>query len=105
MALSNTKYQIFLLKFIYCVYRNITDTNRDSGIIASFAGVIQRIFVNGQPWTKLNIEGYKVNKYEGPPCPPADNPCQNGGMCIPILDSFLCKCQRGYSGRHCNKCM
>lgn len=89
---------------MFFLSRNVTDISKDSGIITGFSGAIQRIFINGQPWTKLGTEGYKVDKYLGPPCPATDGPCQNGGICIPILDSFLCKCKTSYSGRHCNKC-
>ena len=42
--------------------------------------------------------------YLGDPC--AQNPCLNGGQCIPNgLGGFTCQCPPGYSGQRCEDCM
>lgn len=39
--------------------------------------------------------------------PPADidecasAPCQNGGVCIDGVNGYMCDCQPGYTGTHC----
>ena len=30
-----------------------------------------------------------------------DQPCLNNGTCVVYLRSFLCQCQKGYTGRVC----
>ena len=31
----------------------------------------------------------------------ASNPCQNGGTCTDLLDSYTCNCIEGYIGLDC----
>ena len=30
-----------------------------------------------------------------------NNPCQNGGTCVDLLDSYHCTCRDGYNGTNC----
>lgn len=69
-------------------------------------------------------EQQNVGVYRGPPCghmpithPAAlarsftfqsadrqsPSPCQNGGVCQPLLATFICKCQPGFLGKRCEK--
>ncbi len=72
--------------------------------IPSFTGVLQRIFINGEPIpdpirAARKLQG--VRRYRGPPCHP--NPCQNGGSCSPILANFHCSCPEDYTGKSCQE--
>ena len=48
--------------------------------------------------TVANDDGECVPE-AGDPCEP--DPCQNGGTCLAQDDSYLCSCQAGYQGDHC----
>lgn len=41
------------------------------------------------------------DRYRGPPC--QMNPCENGGVCQPFRNRFLCKCLASYTGKFCEK--
>ena len=30
-----------------------------------------------------------------------ENPCKNGGTCVPEFNSYSCVCHAGYTGMHC----
>ncbi len=30
-----------------------------------------------------------------------DQPCMNNGTCVVYLRSYLCRCEKGFSGRSC----
>ena len=32
-----------------------------------------------------------------------DNPCQNGGKCVAVGNSYICRCPMGYSGATCTE--
>lgn len=91
-----------LLLFFHC--SNYTETNRDSGIAFGLIGGIQKLLVNGQSWTSLGLQGFKVGRYHGPPCLSPANPCLNSGMCLASLNTFICKCADGFSGDQCQLC-
>uniref|UniRef100_A0A1B6G9V7 EGF-like domain-containing protein n=2 Tax=Cuerna arida TaxID=1464854 RepID=A0A1B6G9V7_9HEMI len=80
---------------------NFTETSRDSGVAFGLIGAIQRLIVNGQSWTGLGMQGSRVGRYQGPPCPPSANPCLNRGVCLSSLNTFSCKCVDGFYGEQC----
>ncbi|XP_054266356.1 agrin-like [Macrosteles quadrilineatus] len=82
---------------------NFTETSRDSGVTFGLVGAIQKLLVNGQSWTALGLQGYKVGRYQGPPCPLSTNPCLNNGVCVPNLNTFTCKCTDGFYGEQCQQ--
>ncbi|XP_074109510.1 agrin isoform X2 [Cotesia typhae] len=66
-------------------------------------GAIQRLMVNGKTYQNLavNFTQHNTEIYDGLPCPADGNPCHNGGVCLPLLNSYLCKCATSYNGLHC----
>lgn len=62
--------------------------------------------VNGKTYQNLavNVTQHNTEIYDGLPCPSNENPCHNGGVCLPLLNSYLCKCATGYNGLHCEFC-
>ncbi|XP_014675075.1 PREDICTED: agrin-like [Priapulus caudatus] len=78
-----------------------------SGVVTGLKGAIQRVTVNGIIMGDLlesATNHYAVTRYFGPPCGGADeNPCRNGGTCIPNLNDFMCKCSPDYMGKTCDK--
>jgi hypothetical protein len=78
--------------------------SRDAGITTGLNGAIQRLIVNGNPVESLMDhvkDSRNVARYTGPPCD--DNPCLNGGVCKPLLSSFICKCQKEFRGQFCEQ--
>ncbi|KAK8730151.1 hypothetical protein OTU49_008111, partial [Cherax quadricarinatus] len=78
--------------------------NRESGILVGLNGALQRLLVNGVVYSRLTeaaTEQRGVSLYIGPPCHP--NPCNNGGLCVPILANFSCRCPVMFVGRLCHK--
>ncbi|XP_067139289.1 agrin-like isoform X1 [Centruroides vittatus] len=78
--------------------------NKDSGIQKSFDGAIQRLIVNGEVWDDLPskaIRSVAIRKYRGPPC--EKSLCHHGGVCIPQLNDYICKCPMKYTGKYCEK--
>ena len=62
------------------------------------------MIINGQTVDNLMGAARKmsnITEYNGPPC--NVNPCMNGGVCIPILNSAECRCPYNYMGQHCEK--
>ena len=87
------------------------EVNRDAGITKGLKGAIQRLIVNGHTWQNLAERASSehqrgISHYDGPPCPisPATNPCLNGGICQPMLATYVCKCPVQYSGNHRESC-
>ena len=63
-----------------------------------------QVIINGQTVDNLMGAARKmsnITEYNGPPC--NVNPCMNGGVCIPILNSAECRCPYNYMGQHCEK--
>ncbi|XP_051154479.1 agrin-like isoform X3 [Leptopilina boulardi] len=79
------------------------EIHRLSGAHIGLQGAIQRLMINGKTYQNLavNITQHNTEIYNGLPCPKNNNPCYNGGVCLPLLNSYLCKCANGYNGLHC----
>lgn len=48
------------------------------------------------------VSVYNLGQWQGDPCPVGDNPCQNSGECIPLLQDYECKCTAIYTGKKCD---
>ncbi|XP_073957154.1 agrin-like isoform X3 [Choristoneura fumiferana] len=88
-----------------------------SGVISSFIGAVQKVFINGNQLSLYNEDTAKcaivqeedrlpcatngVTKYNGPPCGIGLTPCKNNGSCVPLLNEYKCICPVGYQGRNC----
>ncbi|XP_046437323.1 agrin-like isoform X5 [Daphnia pulex] len=111
--------------FIGGLRHNLT-LPRDVPKLENLQGAVQRVIVNGEVFEKLmesEMEQHNVAVYRGPPCghmpathpsssrifayptsgKDSSSPCQNGGVCQPLLASFVCKCQSGFLGKRCEK--
>lgn len=83
---------------------NYTMAHPDSGVTIGLNGAIQRLLVNSEVYDNLDERatgGRGVRRYRGPPC--QLNPCENGGVCQPFRNRFLCKCHAAYTGKFCEK--
>nr|XP_053635121.1 agrin-like [Cherax quadricarinatus] len=83
---------------------NYTKAHPDSGVTMGLNGAIQRLLVNSEVFDNLDERatgGRGVRRYRGPPC--QLNPCENGGVCQPFRNRFLCKCPAAYTGKFCEK--
>ncbi|XP_050719912.1 agrin-like isoform X4 [Eriocheir sinensis] len=83
---------------------NFTTAHPDSGVTMGLNGAIQRLLVNSEVFDNLDERatgGRGVRRYRGPPC--QMNPCENGGVCHPFRNRFLCKCLATYTGKFCEK--
>ncbi|XP_043517469.1 agrin-like isoform X1 [Frieseomelitta varia] len=79
------------------------EVHRLAGAWTGLVGAVQRLMVNGKTYQNLavNVTQHNTEIYDGLPCPSNENPCHNGGVCLPLLNSYLCKCATGYNGLHC----
>ncbi|XP_071039097.1 agrin-like isoform X2 [Parasteatoda tepidariorum] len=85
-------------------YRHLSTINPESGITSRFNGAFQRLVLNGEvvdDLRKVAKSSQDVGHFYGQPCGP--NPCHNGGMCLPQLNNFHCKCPVAYTGLWCEK--
>ncbi|KAK3873150.1 hypothetical protein Pcinc_021789, partial [Petrolisthes cinctipes] len=83
---------------------NYTLAHIDSGVTMGLNGAIQRLLVNSEVFDNLEERatgGRGVRRYRGPPC--QRNPCENGGVCQPFRNRFLCKCLATFTGKFCEK--
>ncbi|XP_046614325.1 agrin-like isoform X1 [Neodiprion virginianus] len=83
--------------------RHWHEVHKLAGAWTGLVGAVQRLMVNGRTYQNLavNVTQHNAVLYDGLPCPSNENPCHNGGICLPLLNSYLCKCVTGYNGLHC----
>ena len=93
------------INFLFAL-RHWREVHRLAGAWTGLQGAIQRLMVNGNTYQNLaaNFTQHNTEIYDGLPCPSSENPCHNGGVCLPLLNSYLCKCASGYNGLHCEFC-
>ncbi|KAL2103599.1 hypothetical protein ACEWY4_000467 [Coilia grayii] len=74
---------------------------RAASLKDGFKGAIQKITLMGTTILKPEnaLDSRDVSMYKNHPCSQAT--CANGGRCSPLLDSFECVCQPGYTGNRC----
>lgn len=86
--------------------RHWREVHRLAGAWTGLVGAVQRLMVNGKTYQNLavNVTQHNTEIYDGLPCPSNENPCHNGGVCLPLLNSYLCKCATSYNGLHCEFC-
>ncbi|KAK0077851.1 hypothetical protein PV326_009744, partial [Microctonus aethiopoides] len=79
------------------------EVHRLAGAWTGLVGGVQRLMVNDRTYQNLavNFTQHNTDIYDGLPCPSNENPCHNGGVCLPLLNSYLCKCASSYNGLHC----
>ena len=73
---------------------DMKDVSRDASLTQSFSGCVQRVVQNGRTINLLEEALFGVNVADCPhPC--TSEPCQRGGRCEPVLDSYMCHCPLG----------
>lgn len=88
------------------MYRHWREVHKLAGATTGLHGAVQRLMVNEKTYQNLavNVTQHNTKIYDGLPCPSNSNPCRNGGVCFPLLNSFFCKCRDGYDGINCEFC-
>uniref|UniRef100_A0A8C9T420 Agrin n=1 Tax=Scleropages formosus TaxID=113540 RepID=A0A8C9T420_SCLFO len=76
---------------------------RAAALKDGFKGAVQKVSITlmGTPiLSRANaLRSSDVSMYSHHPC--AQNVCQNGGLCLPLLERYECICQHGFSGTQC----
>lgn len=92
--------------FCFFANRHWREVHRLADAATGLVGAVQRLMVNGKTYQNLavNVTQHNTEIYDGLPCPSNENPCHNGGVCLPLLNSYLCKCASSYNGLHCEFC-
>ncbi|XP_063065047.1 agrin isoform X2 [Engraulis encrasicolus] len=74
---------------------------RAASLKDGFKGAIQKITLMGTTILKPEnaMDSRDVSMYKHHPC--SQSTCSNGGRCSPLLESFECVCQPGYTGNRC----
>ncbi|XP_077972422.1 agrin-like isoform X3 [Styela clava] len=74
-------------------------------ITTGLMGAIQKFVVNDVELPRSlageNSESYHIQAFNGHAC--YRQPCNNNGVCVPVLGNFTCTCKTGYSGQLCQK--
>ncbi|XP_055334862.1 agrin-like [Paramacrobiotus metropolitanus] len=88
--------------------KNFFQTARSAKLDSYFDGAVQMVNINGRQWDDLSQEAAEMNNvkpFSGPPCHEKEEKCLNGGLCIPRLSTFKCKCQPMFGGERCEKAL
>ncbi|XP_052338523.1 agrin-like isoform X4 [Oncorhynchus keta] len=74
---------------------------RAASLKDGFKGAIQKITLMGTPILRQEnaLHSSDVAMFKGHPC--SWNPCHNGGLCNPMLESYECVCPHGFTGTAC----
>uniref|UniRef100_A0A3B4X1Y9 Agrin n=1 Tax=Seriola lalandi dorsalis TaxID=1841481 RepID=A0A3B4X1Y9_SERLL len=74
---------------------------RVAALTEGFKGTIQKIILMGTPVLREEhaLRSSDVAMFQDHPC--SQEPCHNGGLCSPQLDTYECVCLNGFSGGHC----
>ena len=63
-----------------------------------------QVYLNNKIFDNLitdSVDSQGVSIYNGPPC--KDNPCMNGGICVPKLNIAECHCHKQFTGHRCQE--
>lgn len=81
---------------------DMKDVSRDASLTQSLDGCVQKLVINGRTVNLLDEALFGVNVADcAHPC--QSNPCQRGGKCVPVLDSYVCHCPLGLVGETCEQ--
>ncbi|XP_058499965.1 agrin isoform X8 [Solea solea] len=74
---------------------------RAAALTDGFKGTIQKIILMGTPILREEnaLHASNIAMFQDHPC--SQEPCHNGGLCSPQLDTYECVCLNGFSGGHC----
>jgi len=81
-------------------HRNFDETARKAGVEQAFKGCIQKLTINDKEVKLIGeaLSGVNINNC---PHPCANNPCYNGGLCVPNMDMYKCSCPLGFENTNC----
>lgn len=63
-----------------------------------------QVYLNNKIFDNMiadSVDSQGVTRYNGPPC--KDNPCMNGGICVPKLNIAECHCHKQFTGHRCQE--
>ncbi|KAM6929895.1 agrin isoform 2-T2 [Lycodopsis pacificus] len=74
---------------------------RVAALTDGFKGTIQEIILMGTPILREEhaLRSSNVAMFQDHPC--SQEPCHNGGLCKPMLDTYECLCLNGFRGERC----
>ncbi|XP_019637522.1 PREDICTED: agrin-like isoform X4 [Branchiostoma belcheri] len=79
---------------------------RDADITTGFTGAIQKLVIAGAVVPDLvdgALAAVDIGNFEKHSCTRKNNPCKNGGACMPMMADYKCDCSGGYTGKRCEK--
>ncbi|XP_031724782.1 agrin isoform X11 [Anarrhichthys ocellatus] len=74
---------------------------RVAALTDGFKGTIQEIILMGTPILREEhaLRSSNIAMFQDHPC--SQEPCHNGGLCKPMLDTYECLCLNGFRGERC----